>query len=150
MMQMYKLKLKLLLVSLVMGLMHVVYLYIGIVVGKPNLTTTLMPGWVDMVIYTLILITIPVAVLVLKMKAKSSMDDCKSGKKDHKGILKAVLISGFTTQIPTLISMILVFHGHTPDPLYISVTVGAVVIMLSIVPEIEYYVKEADGLLTRD
>ncbi|MHB1462812.1 MAG: hypothetical protein ACYC1M_16100 [Armatimonadota bacterium] len=146
-MPLVKVKRNLLLIALVLGLAHAVYLGAGLVIGKSNQEVTLMPGGVDIALYIMIMLFIPITIAVLKVQTASALDYVKSGGEGHDKMARAVIYSGVVGQIPTLICLLHVMLGYTPDPLYISVTIGSVVTLLEIVPEIEHYVKDAYGLL---
>lgn len=145
-----KVKRNMLLIALALGLTHVLYLLAGLLVSKQDLKTTLLPTWMDVTLYIIIVLFAPITIAVLKIKTAKAVEALKNGATSHEGIANAVISSGITSQVPTLICLIYMVSGHTPDPLYISVIMGASVVLLGIVPEIEHYVKDADALLPRE
>lgn len=145
-----KLKRNLMLIALLMGVTLVVYLAAGLVIGRPHQEITLMPDGIDVSLYVLIVLFIPLTIAILKVKARKATKALRKGAENHEGIASAVILSGVTCQIPALLCLIYVVTGHTPDPLYMAVTMGSCVVLLGIVPEIEHYVRDADALLPRE
>ncbi len=146
-MPLVRVKRNLLLIALVLGLAHAIYLGAGLVIGRYNLEETLMPSGVDIALYIMIVLFIPITISILKIKTASALDYVKNGGEGHDNMARAVIYSGVVGQFPTLVCLLSVMAGHTPDPLYVSVTIGSVVTLLEIVPEIEHYVKDVYGLL---
>ncbi len=146
-MPLIKVKKNLLLIALVLGFAHAIYLGAGLLIGRPNQLVTLMPGVADVVLYIMIVLFVPITIAFLKVRSASALEYVKAGGQGHERMASAVIYSGVIGQVPTLVCLMYVMAGNTPDPLYISVIMGSVVTLLGIVPEIEHYVKDANGFL---